>query len=118
MDFDGAIQAHEAWKGRLLAFVSGGGEALDPGVVGRDDACALGKWIHSEGARYGGRFSFAQVRTHHAQFHRAAAEVVKAVQLGDGQRALALLNGATYQKASADTVAAIRALKDSLDKAA
>ncbi len=118
MDFEGAIQAHVAWKGRLLAYVNGGGEALDAGVVGRDDACALGKWIHSEGARYAGRLSFATVKSHHATFHRAAADVVRAAQSGDKAKALALIDGPAYVRASADTIAAIRALQESIKSAA
>ncbi len=52
LDFMGAIEAHIRWKVRLESYISGEGrEQLDPDVVGKDNQCALGKWIYGPGGQ-------------------------------------------------------------------
>jgi methyl-accepting chemotaxis protein len=77
LDFDGAIAAHSKWKQRLLDFVAGGGEQLDPAVVGRDDQCALGCWIHGDGRALRGNTQYTDLKAEHAGFHRCAADVIR-----------------------------------------
>ena len=77
LDFDGAIAAHGKWKQRLLDFVAGGGEQLDPAVVGRDDQCALGCWIHGDGRALRGNAQYTDLKAEHAGFHRCAADVIR-----------------------------------------
>ena len=82
-----AVAAHQAWKGRLLAVLEGHGrESLDPATVGRDDACALGKWIHGPDAP-SLRQSFAPLKEKHAHFHRVAAEILREAGQGNRERA-------------------------------
>ena len=88
LDFDGAIAAHREWKRRLLDYLDGGGERLDPAMVGRDDQCALGCWIHGEGrALLRGNANCAELKGEHAGFHRCAAEVIRAQLAGDTEGA-------------------------------
>ena len=77
LDFEGAITAHGKWKKRLLDYVAGGGEQLDPAVVGRDDQCALGCWIHGDGQAMRGNAQYTELKMEHAGFHRCAAEVIR-----------------------------------------
>jgi methyl-accepting chemotaxis protein len=88
LDFDGAITAHGKWKQRLLDFVAGGGEQLDPMVVGRDDQCALGCWIHGDGRALRGNAEYTDLKGEHAGFHRCAADVIRTHVAGnsDGAR--------------------------------
>ena len=88
LDFDGAITAHGKWKQRLLDFVAGGGEQLDPMVVGRDDQCALGCWIHGDGRALRGNAEYTDLKSEHAGFHRCAADVIRTHVAGnsDGAR--------------------------------
>lgn len=88
LDFDGAISAHGKWKQRLLDFVAGGGEPLDPVVVGRDDQCALGCWIHGDGRALRGNAEYTDLKGEHAGFHRCAADVIRTHVAGnsDGAR--------------------------------
>jgi methyl-accepting chemotaxis protein len=88
LDFDGAIAAHGKWRQRLLDFVAGGGEQLDPVVVGRDDQCALGCWIHGDGRALRGNSKYTELKGEHAGFHRCAAEVIRTQLAGnsDGAR--------------------------------
>lgn len=87
LDFDGAIAAHGKWKQRLLDFVGGSGENLDPAVVGRDDQCALGCWIHGDGRALRGNARYADLKVEHAGFHRCAADVIRTQLAGDSQGA-------------------------------
>ena len=87
LDFDGAITAHGKWKQRLLDYVTGGGEQLDPSVVGRDDQCALGCWIHGDGRSLRGNTQYVALKGEHAGFHRCAADVIRTHMVGNSQAA-------------------------------
>jgi len=106
LNFKTAIDAHMKWKQRLSAVIAGTStEQLDPAVIGRDDQCALGKWIHGEGGQhYGSQDLFLELREHHAQFHRCAAEVLRTAQAGAVADAEKMLNAGAYQQASVDVV--------------
>ncbi|MFO0604833.1 MAG: CZB domain-containing protein [Polyangiales bacterium] len=94
MDFKEAGEAHRNWKVRLRTFVHGGGEALDEATVRRDDACTLGKWLHTlePGQRTG---DVEEMFALHAKFHRHAAEVVAAARQGQREQALRMLDAGT-----------------------
>jgi len=87
LDFEAAVHAHERWRQRLLDYVAGGDEPLDPAVVGRDDQCALGSWIHGAGRSLRGDPCFTELKVEHAAFHRCAADIIRAYQGGDGDGA-------------------------------
>ncbi|HSG21481.1 MAG TPA: methyl-accepting chemotaxis protein, partial [Azonexus sp.] len=93
LDFDGAITAHGKWKQRLLDYVAGGGEQLDPVVVGRDDQCALGCWIHGDGRALRGNAQYSDLKLEHAGFHRCAADVIRTRMTGDNAGALEQIAG-------------------------
>ncbi len=93
LDFDGAISAHGKWKQRLVDYISGGGEQLDPNIVGRDDQCALGCWIHSDGKKLGSNAHFPDLKHEHAEFHRSAGKVIRSYQSGSLAKARELVEG-------------------------
>jgi hypothetical protein len=93
LDFDGAITAHGKWKQRLLDYVTGGGEQLDPAVVGRDDQCALGCWIHGDGRSLRGNAQYIDLKGEHAGFHRCAADVIRTYMVGNSQAAREQITG-------------------------
>ncbi len=89
-----AIQAHTTWKLRLTRYAHGEGEErLDPEVIGCDDQCALGKWIHSNDGLHEDNELFTRLRSEHAEFHKMAAEVVRMVDEGNAKEAEKLLHG-------------------------
>lgn len=102
LDFVAAIEAHRKWKERLTAYVEGTStEKLDYTAIGRDDQCALGKWIHSSGSALMADLSiFHQLKAKHAQFHVTASRVVELVQKNDRDSAQELLIGDEYSKTS------------------
>ena len=87
-----AVAAHQAWKGRLLAVLDGSSqENFDPAVVGRDNACALGIWIHGPSAPKH-RPTFGRLQQTHADFHEAAAQILKHAAAGKPAQAKELLD--------------------------
>lgn len=102
LDVFAAIQAHVQWKQRLLKYINGESEEkLEPEVVGNDCLCALGQWIYSEGEKkYGEHAKFQALKAIHSDFHSHAAEVVFAVDRGENDYALKLLQNGTYPKIS------------------
>lgn len=110
MDFDAAIVAHARWKYRLTDYVDGKSkEKLDPKVVGCDDQCDLGKWLHSGECK---NLACRELRDAHASFHRAAAAVVVLVNGGHPKEAHdALATSGEYAKYSAEVIARIKALR-------
>jgi methyl-accepting chemotaxis protein len=93
VDFGQAIEVHRQWKERLLEYLSGGGEELDPSVVGRDDQCALGCWIHGHGTKLKNEPRYAELKHSHADFHRCAADVIRDTQAGHLAGAVERLEG-------------------------
>ena len=112
MKFDEAIAAHVNWKTRLRACIEGI-EKLNAADVSPDNLCALGKWIHGEGAAYSSLPEYPNLKDHHAAFHKAAAEIVSDVNAGRKDAAAAKLDdlNGDYAKRSTGVVSAIRAIR-------
>ncbi|MFA5530831.1 MAG: CZB domain-containing protein [Thiohalomonadaceae bacterium] len=117
IDFFTAIEAHVRWKIRLEAYIAGTSEEkLDPDTVARDDQCALGKWIHSSGgARFGSHPKFPELRDIHAQFHRCAGEVIRAIDRGEIDTARESLAKGEYARYSQRIKAELARLALELD---
>jgi hypothetical protein len=85
-----AIEAHQAWKRRLEAAIrSGSAFESDPRLVGRDDVCPLGRWIHGAGGRqFGAEPKFLDLKAKHAAFHQCAGRALSLARAGDDGEAL------------------------------
>lgn len=117
INFDEAVQAHLKWKGRLKNFVSGiGNESLKSEVVCKDNNCALGKWIHGPGSHYSHLHGYGVLKANHADFHKAAGAVIKAVEEKDQVSATRLLaDGSEFDIKTKATVEAIQFLKSEIN---
>lgn len=93
-DFDGAKQAHLAWKTRVRSYLDG-----DDSVLTREQACShrdckLGQWYYSEGQKkYGNATSFREIEAPHEELHNVIKEIVNVTENGNKTEAEAL-----YQK--------------------
>jgi len=94
LDRNAAIAAHQAWKARLKAVLDGTStETLDPAVVGQDDRCTLGLWMHGPGKQCCAHLpSFPELQDRHAGFHRMAGQILTEAAAGRRQQAQALLD--------------------------
>lgn len=90
-----AIGAHSLWKDRLRAAVDSGKSKLTVEQVAKDDACELGRWLAGasipEALKKTG--DFEACRELHAEFHKAAAHVLRLAISGNKAAALTALGG-------------------------
>ena len=90
-----AIGAHGMWKLRLRTSVQTGKSDITPQVAGCDDACAFGKWLKHgsiEPAVKSG-VPYQVVTRLHADFHRAAGNVLSDALAGRPAEAETTLQG-------------------------
>jgi hypothetical protein len=115
MDFDEAIAAHSAWKQKLKAYLAKPDHHLKVEEVGADDKCELGRWIKSEYQKHSDIREFATLRTDHARFHQAAADVVKRADSGQKvTEEVALGARSEFATASSAVITDLMALKKKL----
>jgi methyl-accepting chemotaxis protein len=102
-DFDKAIEAHRQWKVKLRKAIADR-EKLDAETICRDDRCPLGLWIHGPGgAQWGGRPTFVELLTKHAEFHQTAAGVARQINAGQFEQAERLIgSGSRFGQVSVE----------------
>jgi hypothetical protein len=113
VNWDDAVKAHAAWKMKLLNYIRDPSKKLDPAVVGVDNRCPLGMWIHSDAkAKLGGVPEFEELIAEHARFHRAVGAAVAKVNAGEVLNDQAVLGWESeYAAASRSVVTTITKLK-------
>ena len=112
MDFDEAIKAHSAWKMKLSMYLKKPDGSLKVSEIQVDNKCALGQWIYGEGAKYSSHPEFATLKTEHALFHKAAAQVVQKADSGqDTSKETSLGSKSEFASASSSVVSAIMAIR-------
>ncbi len=115
INFDTAINAHIDWKMKLSKYIAHCDQSLDPSVVGADNKCALGKWIHGPGIEHSIHAEYNSMKTEHASFHRCAGEIVACANKGDTAHAEKLMQpGAEYIRVSEACVHWIEEMKAKL----
>ncbi|MCC6537355.1 MAG: CZB domain-containing protein [Bryobacterales bacterium] len=116
MDFDQIIVAHSNWKKRFVAHLEGK-EKLVADVVAKDNVCDFGKWLYGEGRAHANRAEYLAARDAHAAFHKTAATALsQAAGVLSKDEALALVGlRSDYSRASANCIAALTALRDSVN---
>ncbi len=93
LDFEKVKSIHEAWTSKLRQFLDGAG-SLDEEEAGRNDGCALGKWLYSEGMKeYGYLQEVRDLETCHTAFHGQVKKVILRKKSGDMAGAESELNG-------------------------
>lgn len=108
-----AINTHMQWKERLEKFIAGDPlEKFTSTDACADNKCRLGKWIYKEGLQFERLPEYKTLKMTHAEFHKAAGEIVRATEQGEAQRAKQLLNDEQFfiRKTQA-TVSAIESLE-------
>ena len=111
-DFDKAVRAHSDWKMKLGAYIRRPDQTLRAVEVARDDLCELGCWIHGPGRDLAGSSEYTRLKSAHADFHRAAADIVRRADAGEAvSEDIALSATSPYSHASANVVQAITAMK-------
>ncbi len=117
MDFDQAIASHTQWKAKLRTYIASPDGSLSAAEIALDNKCELGKWISGQGAKYSNLPEFNSLRSQHAQFHKAAAEIVRKADSGHPVAEEVALGGKSeFSLASTGVVSAIMSIKNKIAK--
>ena len=112
VDFDAAIGVHADWKDKLRNYLRKPDGSIDAATLGKDDACALGKWIHQQRGDCAGHPLFKQLKQAHAEFHRCAADIAKRAHSGEKLAAEAVLGTSSpYVRSSGAVVQLLTTMK-------
>jgi hypothetical protein len=113
MDFDSAIVAHTTWKNKLKNYLEKRDGSLNSADVQSDQKCELGQWIHGEGRKWNRKPAFIELKTRHAQFHAAAAALVRKVDSGlSVNDDIIVGSGSEFSKSTAGVVKSLVKLRD------
>jgi methyl-accepting chemotaxis protein len=114
MDLRGAYEKDKELKDKIMAAIESKWQ-LDDGIIAKSDRCELGGWLCGEAER---KFKFLKsykpcVEAHDA-FHAQAHKVARQVNLGEYEKAKAMIEDGTpfYKSLSALGVALIALKKD------
>jgi len=112
-----ALVAHGAWKVRLAQAIETGGSEFRADVVARDNECVLGKWLYGELPPALKRApDYATVLKLHADFHRAAADVLVLALRGKPADARAAMEpSSAFGRASTHLTLALVAWRSSFE---
>lgn len=112
MNLDHALAAHADWKVKLRVALADHA-TLDAETLASDCKCQLGLWLHGEGrVAHGASANFKSCVAAHADFHRAAGAVARAINARDYASAEQQLDlGTPFAAASSAVAVAVRRLK-------
>lgn len=112
MNFDEAIRAHAEWKMKLSNYLRHPDNSIDLVKLGLDNACMLGQWLHGDGWKHSSLPEYVQLLKEHAEFHKAAADIVKSKNAGkDISDAIALGAQSPFSRYSLSVVKLLMAIK-------
>jgi PAS domain S-box-containing protein len=78
-----AIEAHLAWRQKILTILNKKENLPDENIVGADDKCELGRWIKKVDPQFQDNQMFYEMKKSHAEFHRCAAKIIARIRQGD-----------------------------------
>lgn len=111
VDVDAIIDAHRQWKVKLRQAIEDR-SAVDVATLSRDDCCALGKWIYSDGQRLAQRPNFVDLVGRHRHFHSVAGGIgtlINQKRMREAEDALA--PGTEFAQATTDVVSTLSVVK-------
>lgn len=109
-----ALQAHGAWKARLMEAVLTGHSEAEPSTVALDDKCPFGVWLYQGSDRRHRESPFyEQIRRLHGGFHELAGRILGQAVAGRRREALTAVRfGGEFDLISAELVTAINSWRD------
>jgi Chemoreceptor zinc-binding domain len=104
-----AIGVHGLWKTRLVTAIEAGKSEFTADQVAKDNACEFGQWLYGSVPPEAKKMpEFETCRHLHADFHKAAAEVLRLAVSGNKAKAHAALSGGSkFATVSADLTRAM-----------
>jgi hypothetical protein len=115
VNIDEAITAHAKWKMKLASYISKPDQSLQASVVGADNQCDLGKWLHGEGLKYSRLPEYSKLVSDHAEFHKFAAEIIRKADSGHKVTAdITLGSKSKFASISSTIVLSLMAMKSKM----
>jgi methyl-accepting chemotaxis protein len=92
MNLDNEVLRHVDWKVRFTLAMSKQ-ESLDAYIIGKDNRCELGKWLHGDGKmHYSNLKSYEACLKKHAEFHTEAEKIAVAINAKKYHKASKMIN--------------------------
>ncbi|NQT37294.1 MAG: CZB domain-containing protein [Planctomycetes bacterium] len=113
--FDRGIAAHARWKYRLFDAINTGKSEWTVQDIRSHETCEFGKWLASLSPAESSSAQCKKVVDLHAEFHKAAAEVLEIALSGrkqEGEAAISL--GSRFSLVSSDLTMAMSAWKEAV----
>ena len=109
-EFNAAVVDHLAWKSTFEESVRRGGNSLEVALVAVDNRCTLGRWLHHQSPQpISNPVALQMLVEVHAEFHRAAANVLALAHAGQTREAVrAMSPDHHYGEWSATLVTALK----------
>jgi len=109
MDIDEAIKTHLTWKAAFRTAIAARSK-IDLTLVGNDQACALGHWLHGEAEHlYPRLHSYWDCVIAHSELHLEANRIARLISQGKYEEAqVALERGTPYSAASNKIIVALK----------
>ena len=97
------------WKARLRTAIDTGKSDTNAADAGKDNGCAFGQWLYGStiDATAKGGSDFKEVQKLHAEFHKAAAQVLQLALQGKKTEAEKLLAHGAFPDVSARLTSAM-----------
>ena len=97
LEIANGLNSHGDWKQRLIDAINTGKSDWEPHLVCKDNQCEFGKWLYSCDETAKKSPHYETVRALHADFHRAAAEILTLALANEKPAALkAISTGSPY----------------------
>jgi hypothetical protein len=112
---ESGLAAHALWKKRLLEAIEKGRSDFQVATVRKDNACDFGKWLHGLPAEDRSGEDFRKVLELHAEFHRAAGDILALAVEGKKEEARKQLEyGGAYGHVSGKLILAMNGWKEKI----
>jgi PAS domain S-box-containing protein len=113
LDANQAIEAHLAWRQKLLAVINKNSELPNTDVVGADDKCELGRWIKKVESSFEKNPVFKEMRKAHTEFHKCVARTIIEFKNGNTNTSEMLVgSGSEFDILSNKVIACLKKLKE------
>ena len=114
-EIDNALNAHGAWKQRLLSAIEAGSSEFQVPAVKVDNGCAFGKWFYALPMDMRSSEHGVKVQKLHAAFHQEAARILElAVNKKKAEATAAIGLGSQYSNTSGQLAMALNSWKRAL----
>ena len=116
---DAAAAGHAAWKGWLWNAIKTGRSEISVADAKCDDKCAFGKWLYGSSVPAGFKNGalYGMMKSEHAHFHHAAADVLQLALDGKKDKATQEISpGSKFATISSKLIGELERLRDSILK--